>query len=194
MTKKYFGLGVGRTKEILTKFVFLTLKSSQISEIPQKLQRNLSVWVQQADFEKIEKKQKTPLPELSPPIIRPRYDLQLNYSIGRNFNIYPPTFSMDGRFLFYYAQGSFPMQNFSHFHPTLAGPFSDQAGQSGILSNRPDSPESVVTDSDSPTSPRSSEGLEETQKKQYGKWPQEGQRALVSLWAEPHELVESKDA
>lgn len=165
MTKKYFGLGVGRTREILTKFVFLTLKSSQISEIPQKLQRNLSVWVQQADFEKIEKKQKTPLPELSPPIIRPRYDLQLNYSIGRNFNIYPPTFSMDGRFLFYYAQGSFPMQNFSHFHPTLAGPFSDQVGQSGILSNRPDSPASVVTDSDSPTSPRSSEGLEETQKK-----------------------------
>lgn len=64
MTKKYFGLGVGRTREILTKFVFLTLKSSQISEIPQKLQRNLSVWVEQADFEKIEKKQKTPLPEL----------------------------------------------------------------------------------------------------------------------------------
>ena len=49
MTKKYFGLGVGRTREILTKFVFLTLKSSQISEIPQKLQRNLSVWVEQAD-------------------------------------------------------------------------------------------------------------------------------------------------
>ena len=74
---------------------------------------------------------------------------------------------MDGRFPFYYAQGSFPMQNFSHFHPTLAGPFSDQAGPSGILSNRPDSPASVVTDSDSPTSSISSEGLQETQKKHY---------------------------
>ena len=86
------------------------------------------------------------------------------------------------------------MQNFSHFHPTLAGPFSDQAGPSGILSNRPDSPASVVTDSDSPTSSISSEGLQETQKKHYDKWPQEEQRALVSLWAERHELLESKDA
>ena len=104
---------------------------------------------------------------MSTPVIRPRYDPQLNCSIGGNFNIHPPTFSMDGRFPFYYAQGSFPMQNFSHFHPTLAGPFSDQAGPSGILSNRPDSPASVVTDSDSPTSSISSEGFQETQKKHY---------------------------
>ena len=85
------------------------------------------------------------------------------------------------------------MQNFSHFHPTLAGPFSDQAGPSGILSNRPDSPASVVTDSDSPTSSISSEGLQETQKKHYDKWPQEEQRALVSPlnmnFREPNDTV-----
>ena len=80
--------------------------------------------MEQADFEK----NKTPLPELLMPVIRPRYDLQLNYSIGWNFNIQPPTFSMDGRFPLYYAQGSFPVQNVSYFHPTLAGPFSDQVG------------------------------------------------------------------
>ena len=142
--------------------------------------------MEQAHFEKIGKKQKTPLPELSTPVTGPRYDLQLTYSIGGNFNIHPPTFSMDGRFPFYYAPGLFPMQNFPHFHPTLAGPISDQARPSGILSNRPDS------DRDSPTSSRSS-GLQEMQKKQYDKWPQEEQRALVSLWAERHELLESKD-
>ena len=32
------------------------------------------------------------------------------------------------------------------------------------------------------------------QKKEKNKWPQEEQRALVSLWAERHELLESKDA
>ena len=92
------------------------------------------------------------------------------FNLNIHFNIHPPTFSMDGRFPFYYVQGSFPMQNFSHFHPTLAEPFSDQAGPSGILTYRPDSPASVVTDSDSPTRSRSSEGLQEMQKKQYDKW------------------------
>lgn len=55
-----------------------------------------------------------------------QYDLQLNYSIGGNFNIHLPTFSMDGRFPFYYAPGSLP---------TLVGPISDQVGPSRILSN-----------------------------------------------------------
>jgi len=104
------------------------------------------------------------------PVIGPSYDLQLNYSIGGNFNTHLPTFSMDGRFPFYYALGSFLMQNFPHFQPTLAGPISDQAGPSGILSNWPNSPASVVSDSDSLNSSKSSEGLQETQKKQYAKW------------------------
>ena len=32
---------------------------------------------------------------------------------------------MDGRFPFYYAPGSFPSQDFRHFHPTLAGQILD---------------------------------------------------------------------
>ena len=79
------------------------------------------------------KKQKTSLPELSTPVIWPRYDLQLNYSIGGNFNIHPPTFIMDGRFPFYCAPESFLSQNFRHFDPTLAEPILDQARLSGIF-------------------------------------------------------------
>ena len=105
------------------------------------------------------KKKQTPLPGLSTLVIWPRYDPQLNYSIGGNFNIHPPTFSMDGRFPFYHAPGSFPSQNFRHFDHTLAGPIIDHAGPSGILLNRSDSPASMVGESDSPTSSRLAEGL-----------------------------------
>ena len=70
----------------------------------------------------------------------------LNYPIGGNFNIHPSTFSMDGRFPFNYGPGSFSMQHFLHFHLTLAGPILDQAGLSGILSNRSDSPATMVRD------------------------------------------------
>ena len=49
---------------------------------------------------------------------------------------------MDGRFPF----------SFFFFDDTLAGPILDQAGPSGILLNRSDSPVSEVRESDSPTS------------------------------------------
>ena len=52
----------------------------------------------------------------------------------------------------------------------------------------------MISESDSPTSSGSVEGLAENDKKQYDKWPQEEQRALVGLWAERPELLESKDA
>ena len=58
-----------------------------------------------------------------------------------------------------------------------------------MLSNQPDSPASVLSDRDSPASSRSAEVC-----KQYNKWPQEEQRALLSLWSERHELLEGKDA
>ena len=88
-----------------------------------------------------------------------------SYSIGGNFNIHPPTFSMDGRFPFYHAPGTFPSQNFRHFDHTLAGPIIDRAGPSGILLNRSDSPASMVGESDSPTSSRLAEGLALKRKK-----------------------------
>ena len=73
---------------------------------------------------------------------------------------------MDESFPFYYAPGSFPSQNFRHFDHTLAGPILDKAGPSGILLNRSErSPESVVSESDSPTSSRSAEGLARKEKK-----------------------------
>ena len=51
---------------------------------------------------------------------------------------------------------------------------------SGILLKRSDNPASVVSESDSPTSSSSAEGLaEKEKKKQYDKWPQEEQRAQV---------------
>ena len=74
---------------------------------------------------------------------------------------------MDGRFPFYYAPGSYLSQVFRHFDPTLAGPifFHDQTGPSRILLNRSHSPATVVSESDSPTSSRSAEGLAEKEKK-----------------------------
>ena len=59
------------------------------------------------------------------------------------------------------------------------GPILDQAEPSGILLNRSDSPACVVSESDSPTSSRSAEGLAEKENKQYGNKPQEEQRAQV---------------
>ena len=58
-----------------------------------------------------EKKQKTLIPELSTPVTWPICDLQLNVDVFL-FTIC--------HFPFYHALGSFPMQNFPHFHSTLA--------------------------------------------------------------------------
>ena len=85
-------------------------------------------------------------------------------------------------------------KNLRHFQPKSARPILDHARPNGILLNRSDSPASVISESDSPTSSGSVEGFAENDKKQYDKWPQEEQRALVSLWAERPELLESKDA
>ena len=117
-----------------------------------KVCRNFKDWTGGAGrFLKKSKKTKDTASGAVNAVIWPRYDLQLNYSIGGNFNIQPPTFSMDGCFPFNYAPGSFLSQNFRHFDPTLAGPILDQAEPSGILLNPSDSPACVVSVSDSPT-------------------------------------------
>ena len=76
-------------------------------------------------------------------------------------------------------------------HPTLAGPILD-------LKRNP--AEFCLIDPivrqvwcDSPTSSWLAEGSAVKYKKQCDKWPQEEQRAVVSLWAERHELLVSKD-
>ena len=78
-----------------------------------------------------------------------------------------------------------------HSHPTLAGPILD-------LKRNP--AEFCLIDPivrqvwcDSPTSSWLAEGSAVKYKKQCDKWPQEEQRAVVSLWAERHELLVSKD-
>ena len=96
------------------------------------------------------KKQKTQLPELSRPFIWPRYDLQLNCWCFP-FSMY--------HFPLYHAPGSFPMQNFPHFHPTLAEPIKQDPG--GILFNWSNSSASVVCNSNSLTNSRSAEGWRE---------------------------------
>ena len=96
---------------------------------------------------------------------------------------------MYGRFPFLLCAEIIPMLR--HFHPTLAGPILD-------LKRNP--AEFCLIDPivrqvwcDSPTSSRLAEGSAVKYKKQCDKWPQEEQRAVVSLWAERHELLVSKD-
>ena len=125
------------------------------------------------------KKQKTQLPELSRPFIWPRYDLQLNCWCFP-FSMY--------RFPLYHAPGSFPMQNFPHFHPTLAEPIKQDPGEFCLI-------DPIVqqvwfaTAIAWPTLGQLKVGEKkmidswaEKQKTQYNKWPQEEWRAVVSLW------------
>jgi len=162
-----------------------------ISEIPQKLKRHRNVWVGQVEFKKKLKKKKQTKTKLKkqtpfPNCRRQSYDLQ---SVGGNFRILPPTFGLDGRFPFYDAPRSFSIKKiFLVFTLHWLDRSLDQAGPCEILSNWSDSPATEVVTSS--TISRSAEGLQEKgdgqtvkQRKLYGKWPQEGQRALVSLWA-----------
>lgn len=109
---------------------------------------------------------------------------------------------MDGRYPFYYPPGSFPMNypDFGYFNPKQAPLNFDQVGPSGILASADQSISPVSTASDSPSvsrlSSRSSEVCEveatgqnsaQKEKKQYDKWSNEEQKALISLWADRHE-------
>ena len=85
--------------------------------------------------------------ELGPPVIQPA-----NFQHGWTFS-------------FLLCAGIIPEPSFRHFDPTLAGPMLDQTGPSGILLNRSHSLATVVCESDSPTSSRSTEDLAEKEKK-----------------------------
>ena len=85
-------LGVGRTRKILTNFVKFRKFCKNFTEA------EVYGWSRQ--ILKKSKKQKTPLPELPMPGIRPRYDPQLNCSIGPNFNIHPQVSAWMDVFLF----------------------------------------------------------------------------------------------
>ena len=100
--------------------------------------------------------------------------------------------------------------DFSCYSPMQARPDLHLSGPSGILAsaqNRSISPTS--TSSNSSNSPSGStiesvsnaldveatgEDAAQTNKKQYDKWTSEKQKALISLWADRHERLESKDA
>ena len=98
-------------------------------------------------------------------------------------------------FSFLLCAGIISKPRFSSFPPYIGWTdLRSQPRPSRILLNRSDIPASVVSESDSPTSSGSAKGLAKKTKKQYEKWPQEEKKALVSLWAERHELLESKDA
>ena len=99
--------------------------------------------------------------------------------------------------------------NFSCYNPMQAQPDLDLQGPSGILvsaENRSISPTS--TSSNSSNSPSGStvkrvgnaldveatgEDTAQTNKKQYDKWTNEEQKALINHWADQHEQLESKD-
>lgn len=100
---------------------------------------------------------------------------------------------MDGRFPYYYAPGSFPM-NYPYYQHPAPGPSRANSPAVGPTaahdsSTRSSSPSSIEMDGHT---------LEETtvapQKKHYDKWSHEDQKTLVSLWADHHARLESKDA
>ena len=127
------------------------------------------------------------------PVIRPRYDPQLNCSIGGNFNIHPPSFSMDGRFLFTMRRNRsqckifliFTLHWLDHSHIKrdraefcLIDPIVRQVWLLTAIARPAPDHQKVC----------------KKRRRNCDKWPQEEQSALVSLWAERHELLESKDA
>ena len=123
---------------------------------------------------------------------------------------YARAFSMDGRFPYYYAPGSFPIgfHDFSCHNPMQARP--DLPGPSGILAsaqNRSFSPTSTSSNSSNRPSGSTVESVSnaldveatgedtaQTNKKQYDKCTNEEQKALINLWTDRHERLESKDA
>ena len=165
-----------------------------ISEIPQKLKRYRNVWVGQIEFKKkLKKKQtKTKLKKQTPFL---KFPTTVIWPAGsrREFQNSPANFRLGWAFSFLRCAAIILNKKFFLvFTLHWLDRSLDQAGPCGILSNRSDSPATgVVTSvSDIPTISRSAEGLQEKddgqtvkQRKLYGKWPQKGQRALVSLWA-----------
>ena len=111
----------------------------------------------QADFEKNREKQRKPLPELSS-LIDLNHCKSILYLHRREpRNYYARAFSMDGRFPYYHAPGSFPMgfHDFSCYNPIQARPGLDLPGPSGILAsaqNRSISPTSTSSNSSNSTS------------------------------------------
>ena len=116
--------------------------------------RHRRVWVGQADFEKIYKNKRHRFRSYQ----RQSFDPDMTY-------IQPANFQHGWTFSFLLCAGIIPEPSFRHFDPTLAGPMLDQTGPSGILLNRSHSLETVVCESDSPTSFRSAEDLAEKEKK-----------------------------
>ena len=97
-------------------------------------------------------KQRKPLPELSPLIDLTHCNSILYLRRREPCNHYARAFSMDGRFPYYYAPGSFPMglHDFSCYNPMQARPGLDLAVPSSILAsaqNRSISPTSTSSNS-----------------------------------------------
>lgn len=100
--------------------------------------------------------------------------------------------------------------DFSCYSPMQARPDLHLSGPSGILAsaqNRSISPTSTSSNSSNSLGGSTIESVSnvldveatgedaaQTNKKQYDKWTSEEQKALISLWADRHERLESKDA
>ena len=100
--------------------------------------------------------------------------------------------------------------DFSCYNPMQARPDLDLPGPSGILAsaqNRSISPTSTPSNRSNSVSGSTNEIVSnaldveatgedtaEKNKKQYDKWTNEEQKALINLWADRHERLESKDA
>ena len=112
---------------------------------------------------------------------------------------------MEGRYPYYYPSGSFPV-DFRYYNHAQVRPDLQFPGPSGVFAfgdpaSRSISP--MTTSSHSPSGSTNGtvndaldvegEDAAQTNKKQYDKWTNEEHKALISLWTDRHEHLESKD-
>ena len=86
---------------------------------------------------------------------------------------------MEGQYPYYYPPGSFPVHFRYYNHPQVR-PDLQLPGPSGVL---------AVGD---PANVKA-EDAAQSNRKQYDKWTKEDQKALINLWTDRHEHLESKD-
>ena len=113
---------------------------------------------------------------------------------------------MEGQYPYYYPPGSFPVHFRYYNHPQVR-PDLQLPGPSGVLAVGDPASRSISPTTTSSNSPSGStdgtvndaldveaEDAAQSNRKQYDKWTNEEQKALINLWTDRHERLESKDA
>ena len=112
---------------------------------------------------------------------------------------------MEGRYPYYYPPGSFPV-NFRYYNHPQVRPDLQLPGPSGVLAVGDPASRSISPTTTSSNSPSGStdgtvndaldveaEDAAQSNRKQYDKWTNEEEKALINLWTDRHVRLESKE-